>query len=404
MRQALQAAGLDPLRAPFELLVRLGHWGPDEDLELRREAWPLEFSTAALREAAEVRQLLQGETDLRGLPTISIDAEGTRDVDDALSVQQGPGGWSLWVHLALPGAFLKPEGPLFEEALERATTLYLPDRTVPMLPPLLSEERLSLCCGQERPALSLLIELDEGGEPRGLQLLLARIVVDRALTYEEADEALGADPLWRQLLELAGRLRERRRRRGALIVHWPEVQVRVRDGQVVLRRRDREGASQMAVSECMILANWLIARWLQERGVAIPYRVQPPMAEPVPVPSGFDPLSWWRLRRSIPRAQVSLSPAAHAGLGVDPYTFATSPLRRVLDLLVQMQLIGVLRGDGPPFGPERVQELVVRARASMERAERLERSRRRYWLLKYLLQRADRELEAVVLELSLIHI
>ena len=131
--------------------MRLGIFHEDEDLELHRLETPLEFSPAAL---SQTRQLASSppapdpyaawRRDLSNLPLITIDGEHTRDFDDALSLEELPEGWRLGIHISDVSTVVQPGAPLDQEAWERGTSIYLPERRLPMLPEEISEDLLSL--------------------------------------------------------------------------------------------------------------------------------------------------------------------------------------------------------------------------------------------------------------------
>ena len=195
----LDQARLNPAEAPFRLLVRLGVWQEDEDLDLHRLEVPLEFSPEALVLA---RQLAQSQPpdlyasrrqDLTHLNIMTIDGERTRDFDDALSLEEVPGGWRLGIHIADVSAHVQPQTRLDLEAQERGTSIYLPERRLPMLPEELSEDTVSLLAHQERLGLSFLVTLSADAEIKDWVIVPSRIKVARRLTYHEVDALLTQD-------------------------------------------------------------------------------------------------------------------------------------------------------------------------------------------------------------------
>ena len=127
--------------------------------------------------------------DLTDLEIITIDGERTRDFDDALSLEEVPEGWRLGIHIADVSALVQPRTPLDLEAQERGTSIYLPERRLPMLPEELSEDTVSLLAHQERLALSFLVTLSPEAEVKDWVIVPSLIKVGRRLTYHEVDDS-----------------------------------------------------------------------------------------------------------------------------------------------------------------------------------------------------------------------
>jgi len=400
----LETAGIKHPRAAFELLVRLGRFSPDEDLELRRLKVPTEFPGPVLDEAQRVaradlpRAALAGREDLTGLETFTLDGAESRDFDDALSYRALARGHEVFVHITDVAVFVEPESLLDLEARARASSLYLPDQRLPMLPQILSEDRLSLRENELRPALSLRVELDEQAQVLGYELVKSLIRVDRRLIYSQADLNLDRDPRLSALHDLALKLKANRLQNGALLLDVPEVWVRPMDGRVELFRNDQTTPARLLVAEMMILANRLAAESLAEAGVPTLFRCQLPPGH-FEAPPGSDPL-WATLRQRMTLNPMELSPlpAPHAGLGLECYTTFTSPIRRYLDLITVRQLHGLLDHATPPYNQEALEDMTQSLGPLLRSHNQLRFRRLRYWLLKYLAQEGERTWEALVLD------
>ena len=207
--------------------------------------------------------------DLRSLETWSIDDPGTRDIDDAISFEQVDGDLRVGIHITDVASLLPPGCALDHEASRRGTSLYLPEGTTPMLPPVLSEKRLSLIAGEERPVVSVFITLDAGGSERERTLQLSTIRVTRRLSYQDVDEDIRSGGVFQQLYEHVMRARDRRLSAGASGMVIPELQIRLENSrEVVLSVRERETPAQALVAECMILANHSAALYLKQQQCA----------------------------------------------------------------------------------------------------------------------------------------
>jgi exoribonuclease II len=401
----LEAAGLNAADAPFRLLVRLGVFQEDEDLDLHRLEVPSEFSDSDLDLARTLLHSAPSDPyaarrqDLTSLETITIDGERTRDFDDALSLEEVPEGWRLGIHIADVSALVQPETPLDREAQERGTSIYLPERRLPMFPEELSEDALSLLAGQERLALSFLVTLGSDAEVKGWNIVPSRIRVRRRLTYHEVDDLLPRDDTLATLSRLTRWLRERRLDLGGYELRLPEVWVTfTAAGEVQVVVEDQETLSRQLVAEAMVLANSLASRFLADQGVDAIYRSQPEPREPIRIHDDKTLLELWQDRRRLSRVVMDLRPTPHWGLGLPCYTFATSPIRRYLDLVIHRQLLAAVGGGPPVYGPRDLEKILSVIEPAMRRAGQLKSRRLRYWLLKYLAARVGQKMEALVLE------
>ncbi len=401
----LDKARLNPAEAPFRLLVRLGVFQEDEDLDLHRLEVPLEFSPEALALARQVAQTSPPDLyaaqrrDLTSLAIITIDGERTRDFDDALSLEAVADGWRLGIHIADVSAHVTPRTPLDLEAQARGTSIYLPERRLPMLPEELSEDTVSLLVHQERLALSFLVTLTPDAELKDWEIVPSLIKVQRRLTYHEVDDLLTQDQQLITLSHLSHRLKERRLARGGYELKLPEVWVTFTpQGETQMVVEDQETLSHQLVAEAMVLANSLAAQFLADQGIAALYRGQPDPREPIKPVGDKGRLELWQDRRRLSRVVMDLTPSPHWGLGLPCYTFATSPIRRYLDLVIHRQLLAVVSGHPPIYTPADLEQILTTIEPAMRRAGLLKTRRLRYWLLKHLSTRVGQKLEALVLD------
>jgi exoribonuclease-2 len=414
---ALKASGLRfdrPHEGAFRLLRRLGHFESDDaNLQVLRYRLQTEFDPELLRHATDLAGRgfdRQGRVDLTDLPVISIDGPSTREIDDVLSVDVGATGRSRFgVHISDPSALIPPGDPLDRAALSRAVTHYHPECTLTMLPPVIAEQAASLVEGQDRPALSFLVELDEAGGIADYRLVRSIIRSRARLDYAEADRRIASGEgdfaeMLRELSRAAGRRLAGRVARGAIPLSAPEVEPRVEaDGTIHLERIDPGAPSRRAVSEAMILAGEVAARFCAEHRIpAIYRRQQPPSARPelpaAALEDGIvDPVVAFALRRQLKRAEVGLQPAPHSSLGLPAYTQVTSPLRRYQDLATQRQIAAALAQRPPAYDAEAMQRIAATTEQSEADARRAERTQEEYWLLRYLERRTGETITALVL-------
>ncbi len=401
MREIFSRAGLPQGWDPFRVLVKLGIWSEDENITLRVEDVPVEFSPEAEAQALDnakkivpipQRELLQDEV-------ITIDAVSTRDVDDGLSLHHEGDEAILGVHITDVAHFIDHDTLLDREIRRRATSIYLPESTIPMIPPVLSEKAASLEKGEIRPALSLLMRLGPDLKLRDYTIKESNIRVSQRLSYESVDgRILDSDSTEAALFRIAIAFRKERVAQGALIFKDPELSVHVtEDKEIGVSVRERESPSQVLVSELMIQANRLFAHFLEGRKIPAFFRSQPAPLEKITLGDEYDPVASYRAKRALARGDLNTEPGAHSTLGLAAYATATSPLRRYTDLIVQRQIKRVLKSERPLLNREALESILEEISYPLERAALMERQRQRYFLLKYLEQRRHEEWEAIVL-------
>lgn len=403
-KELLSRADMDPDDGLFNFLVQLGVWEEDENLNLHRFGITPSFPKA-VSEATAVLLEKHGEVgsddrriDLTHLDTITIDGQGTMDFDDALSVETIDDGYRLWIHITDVGHFLKKGDALDEEALTRASSIYMPDTRIPMLPFELAEDLCSLKKGKNRLAISIMAELDASASVKNFKIVASIVRISHQLTYYHANQCLHDDDQLSQLYDLAQKLRKQRLDKDALQLSLPETNVWINDdGEISVVQVNRESPSRLMVSECMILANWLSARFLRDHGQPAIFRSQLPPRERLIDRSGGSLFQNWMQRRFLSRVILSLQPESHAGLGLDAYLTLTSPLRKYLDLVTQRQLRALL-GLEEPHSEQELTFIIQALREPLSYIAVLQQERRRYWIIRYLERLIAEPLDALVLE------
>jgi exoribonuclease-2 len=342
--------------------------------------------------------------DLTHLKVYTIDDESTQEIDDGLSVETLPDGRQrIWIHIADPTRFVSPGDQLDLEARRRSTTLYLPTGMIPMFPPALATGPMSLVQGKLCCALSFGVILDEVGAVKEYTIHASQIKPTYRLTYEDVDEMLQlgiqAEPELEVLAVGAKRRQSWRESQGAINIHMPEGLIKVEGDTITIDVLEDSQARDL-VAEMMILAGEVAAHYGQVHTLALPYRSQPQPELPseeelLKVPAG--PARFCAMRGCMPRSEMSIIPARHAGLGLGTYAQVTSPIRRYTDLLAHFQLKAHLRGETPPFSAENLQEIMHSVSTAAQEARLVERQTNRYWGLEYLRRHADRVWQALML-------
>ncbi|MCS7200412.1 MAG: ribonuclease catalytic domain-containing protein [Caldimicrobium sp.] len=385
-----------------ELLVRNRIVEQDWFYELEREGFPVEFSEAEKREALEIFTQsirLDQRVDLTYLEAFTIDAEDTEDFDDALSVEFKENSVILFVHIAGVSQYVSPGSALWQGALERASTLYLPEGIIPMLPFELSHGKFSLREGELRPALSYKFELDNTGKVWCHEIIPSVIRINKRYTYEEVDRGIAEGREWWKLYRVLMSHKEKRYKAGAFMVILPEIQLKVKPGGEIEIKRIEMTPARDLVAEAMIVCNYYGAKFLMERNIPAIYRSQ---REPYQIiPDREESIYHQILQlKFMAKSELSLEPALHTGLGLECYTTQTSPIRRFLDLLIQYQIEAYLTNKF--YLPrETLQRLLPELQSNILRAQNLQNRRKRYFLLKYLERyQRERPLLGIVMEVQ----
>lgn len=395
----------DPARRAFELLVKLGEFRPDENLFVRRAGIQSRFAADVAAEAERLAATpwpRERRRDMTGLTTVAIDDARTTEVDDAFAIE----GNTLHVLIADAGALVPPGSAVEEEASRRATTLYLPEGKVPMLPAVLAEGAASLDAGVDRPALCFSGEIDRDGRLMAFEVFEAVCRVTRRVTYDEADRILAGDgqpgpieDLVRQAAHWMDRHRANRARLGALMLQRNEVSITIDDdGRVDVHAVDANGPARQLVSEMMVAVGVATANWCRDQQVPCIYRAQAP---PDVLPEALgeevrDPIEQVAILRRLKPTVLTTRALPHFTLGVEAYTQVTSPIRRYQDLLMHHQMKAFLRTGRPMLSDGKLMEVFDEVERQTALRRRVEQDSRRFWTLRFLEQNRDRTWDAVV--------
>ncbi|MGH8721200.1 MAG: RNB domain-containing ribonuclease, partial [Burkholderiales bacterium] len=316
----------------------------------------------------------------------------TTEIDDAFSLTRvADDEWRVGIHIAAPALGIAPGSGLDALARERLSSAYLPGFKVTMLPEDVIA-RYSLDAGAERASVSLYVTVSAADlSVRGHHSRLERVRVAANLRHGElaaldaafeagARAGLPYEEELRTLWRFAEAL-ERRRGKPSVNAAVLDYSFRVDNGRVQIERRRRGAPLDKLVAELMILANASWGELLAERDVAALYRVQ-----------------------SSGKVRMSVHAEAHEGLGLACYAWMSSPLRRYVDLVNQWQLVAALAARKPPFA--RTSEVLLAALRAFEvthaRYDEYQRIMEHYWCLRWLLQEAVAEANAVVLRENLV--
>ena len=396
--------------------------GVETEAVIYRYGLPLTFPSEVLAAAHAVPQAvpaaaLHGRLDLRDRLIVTIDGENARDFDDAVGIEVRRHGFRLLVSIADVAHYVADGGPVDQEAATRGTSVYFPDRVIPMLPEALSNGICSLNPAVDRLTKTVVLEFDQHGEVEHAQFHDSVIRSVARLTYTDVrriliDHDAAARDRYGSLVamletmeQLCRILMQRRRARGSIDFDLPEAEVilDLTGRPEAIIRAERHIGHQI-IEEFMLAANEAVARHLRHLRVPFPHRVhEPPDADTVSELSRFlatfglrlptvdgtaSPRDFQRvlqavtgrpeerlintvLLRSMKQAHYTPEALGHFGLATDAYTHFTSPIRRYPDLVVHRILGEVLRTKH--LAPERRADWSARLPAITEASSRRER-------------------------------
>ncbi len=400
-------------KAPLDLLTAAGAIDSPYQFHWRRflfENFPKGTAFPPLQ-APAIKEALP----LAVCAAFSIDDSATTEIDDALSVQGlGSGTVVFGIHIAAPALAFGPDSAIDKVARERLSTVYMPGYKLTMLPDSVVQAS-TLTAGRQCPAVSLYVTLDEASlEVQSRETRLKRVDIVANLRHDQLDEVITEAALLGEApatygfagelafaFRLARHLKAQREvvRGKPELFNRPDYSFRLLDNEgrepkgdeaVQIGTRKRGAPLDLIVAEAMILANSHWGGWLDECGVPGIYRSQASMAPGVKVRMGT---------RAAP----------HAGLGVAQYTWATSPLRRYVDLVNQWQIIACARHGrtaalAAPFKPRDAQlfSIISGFDAAYAAYNGFQSAIERYWALRYLMQNDVHELDASVMKDGLV--
>jgi ribonuclease R len=279
-----------PVGRVTEVLGAPGDFGIDVEIVIRKHHIPHHFPPEVLEQAQSVPHVIaswetSGRRDFRDLPIVTIDGETARDFDDAVLVDKLDNGhFALQVHIADVSHYVTPGSPIDREARLRGTSVYFPDRAVPMLPFELSTNICSLNPHVDRLVISALIEMDRQGDPVGFEFCRGVIRSAERMTYTGVHQLLEGDPATREryaallnrfetMRELAEILMKRRYKRGSIDFDLPEPLIEFNQaGEMSGITRSQRNIAHRIIEEFMLAANEAVAAHLEQTGLPAIYR------------------------------------------------------------------------------------------------------------------------------------
>ena len=384
----------------------------------------------------------QGRTELRDVDLITIDGADARDFDDAVYCKKSKDGWRLLVAIADVAHYVSVGSALDKEAIVRGTSVYFPDRVVPMLPEVLSNGLCSLNPKVDRLCMVCDMRVSSAGKVTKATFFEGVMKSKARLTYSQVGDFLSGESESSVPKELQGSVRDlhdlytafakQRSRRGAIEIDLPQTKFKLNDdGEIdrieVVPRND----AHRLIEECMIAANVEAAKFLKQHKIPGLYRVHPKpdtdrfndlrlylvsLGLKVPHPDHVEPRHFTQLieqvkdrpdsaaitmamLRSLTHAAYSPANVGHFGLALESYAHFTSPIRRYPDLLVHRAIRHIVRGGKPgkyDYGPKEMERLGAITSAHEKRAEEATRDVEAWLKCQYMEGHLGEEFDGVI--------
>ena len=405
---------------------------------------PVEWPKSALDEISEISDISNLESekssrrDLTAMSFITVDGEDAKDFDDALYAEVQTDGWRLLVAIADVAHFVKPDSELDKEALKRGNSVYLPDRVIPMLPEILSNDLCSLRPKEERYSLVCDIEISGSGEIKSFEFFEAKIQSAQRLTYEQLEAYLEENitedfiadilPSIGAMKDLLASLLLVRGRRGALDFEPHEAALELAGNNLAAIHPLKRLNSHRLIEEAMILANVCAANYLEDLGTI--YRIhETPSSEKIKDLKQFfsshgitleEPFSATAINeglsglqdrpdkwlfellvlRAMSQAFYSADAGSHFGLALERYSHFTSPIRRYADLVVHRAIKAKLNGDDYLISDEQLAAIGEHISYTERRAEDLGHRVNSWLKCEYISPRIGEEFDGVVMGIT----
>lgn len=435
----------------IEILGKPGECGVDVLCVAKSYELPMEFPEKVAKQAERIKETLNegdfyGREDLRDVVMVTIDGEDAKDLDDAVSLTKDEEFYHLGVHIADVSNYVQYNSALDKEALKRGTSVYLADRVIPMLPQKLSNGICSLNAGEDRLALSCLMDIDKKGRVVSHRIVESVIHVKERMSYTDVKKILLQEdeelakcyeellPMFFQMKELSELLRNRRKKRGAIDFDFPESKLVLDErGKVIDIYPYEQNIATRLIEDFMLAANETVAEEYCMLGLPFVYRTHenPDMEKMETVlemvhQAGIkvkkeketitpkevqkilkelegmecEPFFARLILRSMKQAKYTVEDTGHFGLAAKYYCHFTSPIRRYPDLQIHRIIKETLRGKMTEAKIQHyrgILEEVARQSSAMERrAEEVERETIKMKKAEYMKQHIGEAFEGTV--------
>lgn len=313
---------------------------------------------------------------LQDLPLASyeafgIDEDESLDYDDALSIQTEGDKLIVGIHISSIALYMDKDEPLFSEAINRFSSLYLPSGYIPMFPRQLSNSLFSLNKDEPKPVLSLYIHFDRELNIEDSHLRLERLSIEENYSYSQVDKAIAEDK-FKLLSKIAFQLKNSRETEEKNEPRY-HYSLWLKEDKLVMKKQDLLSPARHMVEELMILYNRHLAEYALKNDLPVLYRNISKHNEP----HSLKPIS---------SVYLDTKPKYHHGIGSGAYLHLSSPIRRVVDLINQMQIQGFLQKGETAFSEEELQEMIPILRKKQLFVREIVQKSERYWFYKFIEQ------------------
>jgi ribonuclease R len=431
----------------IEVIGTPGEKGIATEIAIHAHAIPTDWPKEVREQAKEFGEQVpedakKGRIDLRDVNLVTIDGADARDFDDAVYAEPSGKGFRLLIAIADVGHYVEPGSPIDKQAIRRATSVYFPDRVVPMLPEVLSNGLCSLNPKVDRLCMVCEMRVDKDGKVARAKFYEAIMRSKARLTYTQVSEFLSGQnktavpkEVQDDLKNLHGVYRlfaNNRSKRGAVELDIPQTRINMgKDGTVKSISAVQRNDAHRLIEECMIAANVQAAKFIRKNQMPGLYRVH---ARPdpdrfdelrlylvslglkVPHPDNVQPRDFanmikqvadrpdaaaisMAMLRSMSHAEYTPKNIGHFGLALDAYAHFTSPIRRYPDLLVHRAIRHLVRGGKPgdyAYKPDRMDQLGAICSAHERRAEDATREVEAWLKCQYMEGRVGQEYPGVI--------
>lgn len=409
---------------------------------IKQYGLPLDFSEEVKKESEDVNEIINqneisGRKDFRDLITVTIDPITAKDFDDAISVVKDEENYLVYVHIADVGHYVRPGSEIYKEAVNRGNSFYFPKRVIPMLPEKLCNKVCSLRPDEDKLTLTVLTKFDSAYNIIHQEAYESIIRSNARLNYEEVDDYFEKNKIdcsdeVKEMLNisrsLSSALSQKAIERGYINFRLPDIDyIYDDDGNLVNIIESEETASHKLVENFMLLANEYVATFLKHKTKKTIFRIhEAPDIDRIEkvakllryygFPFSFDGTMNYSIQsalkalenkveekvfnkmilRAMKKAQYSVKHNIHFGLSIENYTHFTSPIRRLSDLIIHLQLKEELGNDGYNFKGDDLKKLAEAATGRESLSDEAYRTIMQKMIIYYMKEKVGEEFNAFI--------